>query len=305
MKKIVLAGGTGNLGELLAHSFSKIGAVVYILTRSKRVSTDENIRYVEWDGTNLGDWGAVLDGADVLINMCGESVNTRFTKKNKKKLRDSRLVPTILLGEAVKQQRNAPRLWINFSGISIFGGLPGMHDEYSPARGQGFLASLSQAWEEAFLAISPQVTHQVILRISPVLMRGAGMFAELHPLVKWGLGGKVGVGDQRISWIHEEDFVRMVHCIATLDQPELIYHACSPFPVRNDAFMRELRQQVGVQFGLPLPTPFAKIGAYIKGVDASLLLESVSATTKSTLHAGFEFKYPYIHDAFKQLIKSV
>ncbi|TJZ61093.1 TIGR01777 family protein [Sphingobacterium olei] len=304
MAKIILAGGSGNLGQLLADLFLRNGDKVSILTRSARQSSVLGLDYIQWNGTTPGNWAMALEGADVLINLSGESINTRFTPENRKRLEDSRFLPTAALGEAIEHSEDPPKLWINISGISIFGGVQGIQDEDSQHYGHDFLAELAKEWERIFLASNTPNTGKVILRLSPVLSRSSGMFQELYPLAKWGLGGKVGTGQQYISWINEQDFIRIVAWISSGSAKNTLYHACSPFPVTNAEFMKSLRESAGTAIGLPLPSPLAKIGAFIKGVDASLLLQTTPVTTKALLEEGFEFRYPEIHQAFEQLINS-
>lgn len=303
MKKIVLAGGSGQLGELLVRAFAKKDIHCVILTRQSTPTTDPAICYVYWDGAHIGDWKEHLEDADVLINLSGKSIQCRFNKENKRQLASSRIIPTKLLGQALQGLKNPPRLWINFSGISIFGGQDGIHDESSLDYGDDYLASLTKVWEQTFREVVAQ-THKVILRVSPVLMNDSGMFASLKPIVKWGLGGQVANGKQYVSWIHKRDFVKLVLWIIKQEAPAPIYHACSPYPVSNALFMKAFRQNLNQPIGLPLPTIMAKVGSIVKGVDSSLLLQSVAASAKVSVDEGFIFKYPYIQQAIQQLLKS-
>ncbi|MCY4778463.1 TIGR01777 family oxidoreductase [Sphingobacterium sp. UT-1RO-CII-1] len=305
MKKIILAGGTGNLGRLLTDSFLSAGYHVIVLTRQHIVSKKTQLTYVQWDGETLGDWCDYLEGGDVLINMCGESINTRFTENNRVKLKNSRYLPTLILGAALEKLTIAPSAWINFSGISIFEGAQELQDEGSLYQGESFLSQLVVEWERLFWERNLKNVRRVVLRLSPVLDETSGMFAELYSLAKKGLGGQVGDGKQYISWIHKHDLLRLVSFIIDNPTTNSVFHACSPHPVRNKEFMKVLRKQVGCKLGLPLPSFLAKIGAYIKGVDASLLLETNSVTTKTTVDAGFSFKYPHLDLALKQLILAV
>ncbi|MBL1410645.1 epimerase [Sphingobacterium faecale] len=304
MKKVVLAGGSGHLGRLLAELFIKAGMKVVVFSRSKVDKAMEKVDYVYWDGETLGDWVGELEDTDTLINLCGKSIQCRFTKENQQALTNSRVVPTKLLGEALRSLKRPPRLWINFSGISIFGGKETLHAEDSTDYGIDFLSVLAQEWEAAFVDIPLQNTRKVILRISPVLSKGSGMFAELYPLVKMGLGGKVGDGKQMVSWIHEHDFVQMVKWVAELEEPAPVYHACSSDTRSNKDFMRVFREEAKISLGLPVPVFMAYVGSFLKGVDVSLLLQTVPATTKQTIEDGFKFKYNYLHSALAQLIKS-
>ncbi|MGB7526771.1 TIGR01777 family oxidoreductase [Sphingobacterium cellulitidis] len=304
MAKIVLAGGTGNLGNLLISLFREQGHEIIVLSRQRMIKSHPKIEFVLWDAENLDTWQKKLEDADVLINLCGLSINRRFTKENQKLLRSSRLIPTKLLGEAIAQLESPVKLWINFSGVSIFNGQTGLQDETSHLYANDFLGQLAQDWERVFLEAKTPATEKVILRMSPLLSKKSGMFAELYPLTKMGLGGKVGTGKQMVSWIHETDFVRLMDWIIQSQIREGVYHACSPNPVNNSEFMKALRKEAGVSIGLPLPTFMAKIGAFVKNVDPVLLLESVPVTTLLTIKNGFQFNFPYIQPAFNQLIKS-
>ncbi|ADY52551.1 domain of unknown function DUF1731 [Pseudopedobacter saltans DSM 12145] len=304
MAKVVLAGGTGNLGVLLSEAFLNRGDEVLILTRQRNAESNNGLQYVFWDGETIGTWIKHIERADVIINLSGQRIDRRFTDGNKAILEKSRLLPTQIIGSAIQQLQYPPKLWINFSGISIFSDAPsGFHDEDGQEYGTGFLAYLTQKWENAVHDIILPSTRKVILRVSPVLLKDTGMFSELYLLTKWGLGGKVGNGKQYISWIHEQDFIALVFWLIAKEPKDAIYHACTPFPVTNTAFMEQLRQSAGVGLGIPIPAIFARVGALIKGVDASLLLSSTQATTKKTIVEGFKFKYPSIQQAFSQLIK--
>ena len=300
--KIVLAGGTGNIGELLIASFLSQGFKVTVLTRSVRYS--DEVQYVQWDGEYIGDWIGVLESADVLINLCGEAITRRFTEKNCRILENSRLLPTSVLGSAIERIVNAPRLWINFSGISIYNGVKTIQDERSVLYGDDFLANLTKQWESSFFSSKTPRTKKVALRISAVLSQHFGMVKELYPLARKGLAGTIGSGKQYISWIHQDDLTRLINWLITLENPRSIYHACSPNPIENHEFMVALQRAVGVSTGIPLPELFARVGAFIKGVDSGLLLQTVPATTHYTLDDGFVFEFPYIASAFNQLIKS-
>ena len=302
MNKIILAGGTGNLGNLLVRAFLKDHNEVVVLSRSSRKSHADNLRYVQWDGESLGDWVVELETADTIINLSGKSIQCRFTDENKKLLHDSRIKPTQIIGQAIQQTQHAPRLWINFSGISLFEGLEQYSDEHSTRQGMGFLAALSAAWESAFQAFDLAHTRQVILRVSPVLAVEFGMFKELYPLTKLGLGGQVGDGQQQISWITDVDFVRLVLWLVDQDKPSSIYHACVPEPSSNTIFMSTLRDAIDVKIGLPLPKLFAKIGAAFKGVEPNLLLATNAVRSVQARQEGFEFAHPDCLQAFQYLI---
>lgn len=301
MRKIVLAGGSGHLGTLLKAAFLDVGWEVVILSR-QRNKKEDGVTYVFWDGEHLGAWVHALEGVDTVINLSGKSIQCRFTSENRAILERSRILPTDALGRAISECDKPPRLWINFSGISIFSGLNELQDEASIAVGNDYLAQLTRRWEAAFSAFDLSDTLKVILRVSPVLSKQHGMFAELLPIAKWGLGGKVADGRQYVSWVHQQDFVALIQWIIERTQPRRVYHACSPHPVTNATFMKALRESVGVSFGLPLPRLMARIGSFVKGVDSSILLQSVPATTKYTVEDGFVFQLGNIKEALTDLV---
>ncbi|WP_312790038.1 NAD-dependent epimerase/dehydratase family protein [Sphingobacterium sp.] len=303
MRKIILAGGTGHLGTALKKKFLQLGWDIVILSR-QQPKKEDGVTYVFWDGEHLDAWVNVLESADTVINLSGESIRCRFTSKNRVILENSRLLPTSALGRAIVTCGKRPRLWINFSGISIFSGLKELQDESSIAIGEGYLAQLTRRWEATFSAFDLPDTLKVILRVSPVLSKQHGILAELLPLAKWGLGGKVSNGCQCVSWIHERDLVRLVWWIIEQTQPRRIYHACSPYPVTNATFMKALRDSLGASFGLPIPRVLAHIGSFLKGVDSSILLQPVPGTTKFTLEDGFDFKFGKIKCALSDLINN-
>lgn len=304
MKKIVLAGGTGNLGQLLTHALLEMDYAIVILSRSEATSQIPHVTHVKWDGESLGDWSAALSGADAIINLSGKSVQCRFTEKNKAALIRSRILPTQVLGKCIEQLEQPPRIWINFSGIAIFESVPHLSDENSHQYGSGFLARLSQEWESAFFNANTVHTKKVCLRISPVLSNNFGMFKELRSLTKIGLAGKVGNGKQCMPWIHEQDLVQLVCWVLMHKNPSLLYHACNVSPVTNEVFMRTLRKAAGIPIGLPLPTFVTKLGAYFKGVESSVLLNTIITTTTKTVEEGFQFLYPNLEEAFGQLIET-
>ena len=301
MKKIVLAGGTGRLGSLLKDAFVNWGWEVVILTR-QAARQEGAVRYVHWDGEHQGPWVGALAGVDTLINLSGQSIQCRFTAKNRALLHDSRILPTQALGQALAACEQAPRLWINFSGISLFSGLAQLQDESSQALGTDFLAELTQQWERSFKAFDGLANQAVLLRVSPVLSRASGLLAELLPLTKWGLGGKVGHGKQYISWIHEQDLLALLQWIIEHPQPHSVYHACSPCPSSNAQFMQALRKAVGISFGLPLPRPLAHVGAFLKGVDPGLLLQSVPAVAARAQQEGFQYRFASLEKALSDLL---
>lgn len=158
MAKIILAGGTGNLGSLLIPMFRAREDEIVVLTRHKMIKHHPQVRFIKWDGETMDDWVEEVEGADVLINLCGASINRRFTPENKALLLDSRVIPTRTLGNAIQQLGRPPRLWINFSGVSIFSGAAKLQDETGHKYSDCFLGQLAKQWEQAFLDVELSTT---------------------------------------------------------------------------------------------------------------------------------------------------
>jgi uncharacterized protein (TIGR01777 family) len=307
-KKIVIAGGSGFIGQAMAERWAADNEVV-ILTRGLNAGNNAygsrqfaNVQYVEWDARSTGSWTSVIKGADVLINLCGKSVNCRYTTGNRQAILTSRIQSTRALGAAIRQCTKPPKLWINAGSATIYRHATDRpQDEATGEMHNDFSVQVCKAWEAAFNAQSTPYTRKVVLRTAIVLGDG-GVLVPFKRLVLTGLGGHQGDGRQMFSWIHIEDLCRMVAWIADHPEEEGIYNASAPGPVSNRAFMQELRKVLGVSFGLPAPACLLRIGAWIIGTETELLLKSRWVLPARLLREGFEFLYPDIQKAMKNLL---
>lgn len=302
-KKMVIAGGTGFIGQSTAKYFIEKGFHLIILSRRKQ-QNQENIRYVTWDGKTLGEWKDTLEGAEILINMAGRTVNCRYNEKNKQQIYDSRLYSTRILGEAVNQCKIPPKLWINAGSATIYRhALDRPMDEDTGEFGTGFSVDVCQKWEEAFHQIKTSSTRKVFLRIAMVLGKDGGVMTPMLNLVKWGLGGTQGKGNQYISWIHEQDFNRIVEWFMENPEKEGTFNCAAPNPVPNVDFMRTLRNVYKQPFGLPATRWMLELGAWCIGTETELIVKSRRVVPKKLLDAGFVFQYPQVKEAVINLIK--
>ncbi|ANI90583.1 TIGR01777 family protein [Arachidicoccus ginsenosidimutans] len=289
--KIVLAGGTGFLGKYLFEKYASLGYDILVISRGKN--------YVDWN-----DKKAIieaLDGAEMLVNLAGKSVNCRYTEVNKKEILDSRVETTKILGEAVLQCKTPPKIWMNASTATIY-----RHSEDKPMTeesaeyGKEYSCFVGKTWEETFFSFSLPQTRQVALRISIVLGKD-GALPEYEKIVRWGLGGKQGNGNQMMSWIHIDDFYRAVSFIQNHSSIEGKVNITSPNPVPNHFFMETLRKSMNKKFGLATPKWMLKIGASLMGTEIELLLKSRWVVPQKLLANGFEFEFPTIEKALKNL----
>ena len=289
--KIVIAGGTGLIGTYLLHRFSQRGDNVLVVSRNKG--------HVSWNHQELKN---ALEGADLLINLSGKSINCRHTVKNKEAILKSRIETTDKLGKAVLACVNPPHLWINASASAIYSAnIKEPAGESSTEFSNDFLSNVIRKWEDKFFSFHLPLTRQVAMRTSVVLSNNGGAFVPLFWLTKLGLGGRQGSGKQEFSWIHIEDYYRMI-LFLNENQINGIFNCTSPNPVTNTELMHAFRKCLGVKIGLPAPEFAVKIGAAIIGTESSLLLNSSFLYPENLMKAGFEFKYPVIKNAIEDLM---
>lgn len=297
--KIIIAGGTGYLGKIIM-KYLPIDKEYHILTRgsAKRVN---NVIYHQWDGKTVGSWKSELDGAEAIINLNGRSVDCRYNKKNRDLILSTRIDSTRVIGEAIKQCENPPKVWINGSSATIYEDTRGpAHDEDSDLFGEGFSEDVCRSWEAAFNEFDLPKTRPVVTRISIVMGDGSA-FKVISKLAKLGLGGKQGSGKQMVSWIHEEDYARLIEFVIHNESIEGVINAAAPHPISNYEFMKATRKSVGIRVGLPQPAWMVKIGAWVIGTEPILVLKSRCVVSKRLKEFGFEFKHPEIQEALNSI----
>jgi hypothetical protein len=309
--KIVLPGGSGQVGTLLARAFVRDGHEVVILGRKPAVM--QSARFVQWDGQTVAEWAGELEGADVVINLAGRSVNCRYTPRNRREIIESRVNSTRAVGAAIRQCERPPRVWLQASTATIYAHrYDAAHDEATGILGGDepdapetwrFSIDVAKRWEAALAAALPlPSTRTVLMRSSIVLSpdRG-GIFDVLLGLVRHGLGGTVGNGRQFMSWIHEHDFVGAVYRLIENEHLHGPVILAAPNPLPNAEFMRTLREAWGTRFGLPAPGFILEIGTAIMRTESELVLKSRRVVPARLLADGFAFRYPQWREAAAEL----
>ena len=300
--KIVLAGGNGYLGNVLAEYYRHLAREVIILSRKPR-EQKENVTTILWDGTTKGSWVQALEGADLLVNLCGKNVNCRYTDKNKKEILDSRIIPTRLLGDVISSMQNPPAVWINIASATIYRHAEDhAQDEQHGEIGYGFSIDICKAWEEAFAQAKTPLTRKITLRLGIVLGRSDGVFPRLLNLVKFGLGGKQGDGQQYVSWIHEQDFAACTEWLLQHKECNGVYNCTAPVPVKNTIMMKAIRKAYGMPLGLPAPAWLLEIGALLIGTETELILKSRWVIPARLQQEGFTFGYTHAEHAIHDLL---
>ncbi len=332
--KIIIPGGSGQVGTLLARDFIVDGHEVVVLSRRVRQAPWKMVR---WDGETVGDWAKEIDGADVVINLAGRSVNCRYHAANRKAIVDSRVKSTRAVGEAIAKAKRPPRVWLQASTATIYSdrydaandertGILGGAEPGVPSTWR-FSIDVANAWEHAAeegvgslwrakfnpLAEShspktPDPVHSRLPRTRLVLLRSAmtmspdrgGIFDTLLGLVRRGLGGTCGSGRQYVSWIHERDFVRAVYWLMEHDTEGAV-NLTAPNPLPNAEFMRDLRLAYGARFGLPASRWMLEIGAIFLRTETELILKSRRVVPGRLLEAGFKFEFPTWPEVAKEL----
>jgi hypothetical protein len=301
-KKIIVAGGSGFLGNSIIKRFKDTGVQIIVLTRGKNEVLN-NVSYIHWDATtSLGDWTKELEGAAAIINLVGKSVNCRYTKKNKEEIIRSRVNATYIIGMAVQHAVDPPKVWINAGSAAIFGNSGDeIKDEFSSV-GEGFSSDVCKQWEAVFNSVDTPFTRKVFLRIGLVFQKDGGLLKPFINLVKFGLGGKIGTGEQYISWIHEEDFLNVTKTAIERNDFSGVINCSSPYPIKNNDFLKALRKAVKKPFGLPSPAFLVKIGTFFIGTEAELVLSGRRVTSKILEQKNFNFQYPQIENALTNLL---
>jgi hypothetical protein len=293
--KIVIAGGTGFVGQYLTEKFLSEGKEVVIISRQKG--------HVHWN--DLPAIVAAMDNAEMLINLAGKSVDCRYNEKNKKEIFNSRIDTTKILGQAILQCTHPPLLWINSSTATIY-----RHAQDRPMTeatgeiGKGFSVNVATNWEKAFFDCKIPGTRQVALRMAIVLGKNGGVVKPIKNLVRFGLGGKQGSGQQMFSWIHLEDLYNVIIFLQKHNSLSGVFNTSAPNPVTNKTLMQLFRKNMRIRIGLPAPEWLLKFGAILIKTETELILKSRWVVPERLLQEGFVFKYPVLDEALKNILSS-
>lgn len=307
--KIVIPGGSGQVGTVLARAFNAAGHDVAVLSRK---AVNAPWRCVKWDGETLDDWVSEIEGADVIINLAGQSVNCRYTRENRRILIDSRVKSTRVVGEAIAQAQRPPRVWLQASTATIYAhrfdapndeatGIIGGSEPNSPDTWRFSIDVVTQ-WERAFNESPAPATRKVLLRSAIVMNPDPGSpFDMLLRLVRFGLGGPMGNGKQYVSWIHDQDFARAINWLIEHKELDGPVNLAAPNPLPNSEFIKTLRDAWGTKFGLPATEWMLELGAFLLRSESELMLKSRRVIPTRMLQSGFTFKFPTWSGAARDL----
>lgn len=304
----VIPGGSGQVGSLLTRDLRAKGHRVTTIGRGPGGED-----HLQWDGRTLGAWANALDGADVVINLAGRSVNCRYNEENLKAMMDSRVHSTTIVGEAIAQCSSPPPLWLQMSTATIYAhrfdapndeeaGIMGGHEDGVPAYWKRS-TDIAEAWEKALELAECPATRKVALRTSMVMTADKdGIFSVLLSMVRRRLGGSIAGGEQYVSWIHGDDFVRAIEFLVAREDINGAVNLAAPNPLPQRDFMKAMRDAAGISLGLPAAAWMAKVGAVFMRTDAELLLKSRRVVPGRLLAAGFEFTFARWQEAATDLL---
>lgn len=314
--RIVLPGGSGQVGQMLAGHLQRQGHHVTVLTRSPFSAPWET---VHWDGATEGAWTKTLEGADVCINLAGRSVNCRYTAENCAEIYNARIGTTRLLNRVIAALASPPSLWLNASTATIYrhaldrpmdettgelGGYELISKRKRAPETWNFSIQVAKDWEAAFFETQTPLTRKVAMRSASTFSPTPGnAFEILLNLVRFSLGGAQGNGRQFVSWIHESDFARAVEFLIDHEEMEGAVNLAAPNPLPNRAFMEALREAWGMPNGIPTPAFAIEIGAFFLRTESELVLKSRRVVPGRLLDAGFNFEFPTWPEAADDLVR--
>lgn len=303
MKKIIIAGANGFIGRHLADYFLGLDYEVVCLVRGLG-SAPDGTKEVQWDGRTLGDWADEFENGSVVVNLAGRSVNCRYHERNRAEILVSRTETTRVLGKAIARTKTPPILWINSSTATIYRHAEDRpQDEYQGEFGDGFSVAVAKAWEKAFFgAAVPGTVRKVALRTALVLANEPGtVFDYFWKIARMGLGGRMGSGRQRISWVHIEDFCRAVRWIIEHEEFDGVANVVAPEVPTNREFMDVMREMVRAPFGLPAAKWMIGLGTWAMRTEAELVLKSRWIHAARLQRDGFEFRWRTLRACLEDL----
>ena len=301
--KIIIAGANGFIGQELT---KKLSGNFYVVTLTRKpVRIQGASKNVLWDGKNVGEWSSILESAVAVINLSGKSVNCRFNESNKKAILDSRVESTTAIGKAIENCDNPPKIWLNASGISIYKeSFQQPMTESSMDFDDDFLAEVTKKWEETCLSHAKGV-RKVLMRTPVVLGISGGTYPIFSRLTNFFFGGKQGRGNQMFSWIHIDDYCKVVETLLILDGSiSGPVNMVAPEVVSNKLLMKYFRKYQNIPFGIPSPEIVLKIGGFIVGTEPSLALKSNCIKSEILKAKKFEFQHSRIDETIHALTVS-
>lgn len=297
--KIFVTGGTGFIGKRLTKALLEEGHKLYLLTRSKVDKKDtNNITYIEGNPVKAGNWQEYIKDCDVIVNLVGETIGQRWNEDVKKRIKDSRVLATKNVVDAIPKGKKMTLM--STSAVGYYGFKEDeVIDEAFPS-GNDFLAHVAREWEAEALKAKEKGVRVVITRFGLVIGEDGGILEKLIPIFKNYIGGPIGNGKQWFSWVYIDDLVKAYLYLLKTSELEGVFNITSPSPVRNKEFTKALAKSLGVFAIFPIP-PFAI--RLIMGEFAEYSIKGQRVIPKRLSELGFKFDVTDIYEALRKVVK--
>ena len=299
--KILMTGGTGFVGTQLTSRLLREDHEITILTRLRKESKRgiPSASYLQSDPNQKGNWQSAINDHDVIINLAGASIFSRWTEETKRAIGESRILTTRNLVEGIDPKRAKSMTLFSTSAVGYYGfhGDEELTEDSPP--GDDFLARMAVEWEAEALKAREKGSRVVITRFGIVLAKGGGALSQMVPLFRKFIGGPIGSGRQWFSWIHMEDLTEAF--VFLMRRPEISgpVNLCSPNPVRNRDLAKALGKALKRPSSIPAPGFMIKL---ILGEFGSVILEGQRVIPRRLLESGFVFNYPEVGKALQNIV---
>lgn len=293
--KIVIAGGSGFLGTGLKNLLTHNAHEVFILTRGPSQGRSQ----IHWDGKTVRGWGDLINEMDAVVNLTGYGLeHGPWTKRQKQRFLDSRVLPGLALVSAIQNASHRPKVFLQISGINRYGLRgEGIADESTPAA-DDFLAQLAVKWEDATQPVEMLGVRRVIARSAVVLSGRGGLFPLMALPVRLFLGGRLGTGSQAMPWIHLADEARALKFLLENEEARGAYNLIAPTPTSNAEFMHAIAGALRRPYWFHVPKFLLKL---VLGEMSVLITEGRYSQPRRLLEEGFQFNFPAVDDALRNI----
>lgn len=295
--KIIITGSSGLVGTALVSFFRKEHHEVYKLVR---VRADLQNDEIAWDPERGVINPNLIEGFDVVIHLAGENIMGRWTESKKKRIKESRVKSTSLLCQSLNQLKKPPHVFISASAVGYYGNRGDDILTEQSVKGKGFLANVCEEWEEATRLAAEKGIRVINLRFGMILSSCGGALKQMLPIFKLGLGGKMGSGNQYVSWIAIDDLVRAINYIIHQESLAGPINAVSPDPVTNEEMTKTLGKVLHRPTFLAMPTFMVELVFGELGKD--VLLSSARVKPSKLEEAGFQYRYPHLEEALTAIL---